>query len=125
MNPDTRAIAIQGRAEIIWGKAPEAVRQSLRAQGLSDSETSAIITASLHERRIEIRRLGFRDIVIACLTGLGTTLLVGVLLPFRHSTSRIWSVPIMLTAFAIWSLGRGLKRVVAARFIEGSITEME
>jgi hypothetical protein len=129
MNPDE--LIVEARAKIIWGEEISSVRDFLISNGMSVSDADARIAEFTHERNVEIRGRGIKNILI------GAVLIIGgsILLYYSHATANtpmgrvrsgkglVGLVIVML--FGLWRLVTGIILVAWPKSDHRSIPDME
>ncbi len=58
------AVAVEARAEIIWGRSPDEVLALLQRKGVGDKDALAVIAKFMRERAASIRADGIKKTVI-------------------------------------------------------------
>jgi len=123
-------VITEARARIIWGEAPASVRYFMTSNGISPAEADAELQRFIHERNIEIRNIGARNVVI----GAGVIVGSGVLLylVFSHpgaitpNVSRAKGLGGVGVAglYGVWKLIKGIFYLVRPQSEHESITEI-
>ena len=134
MEPDK--IITEARARIIWGESPLSVRSYLTANGVPAAEADAKIKEFNAERNAEIRKMGFRRVLL----GAGLLVIAGIVLYVtiasydKQSHANYYSsrgrggafgMGLLAAFYGLWKLVNGVCDLVRPQSEEGSIPDMD
>ena len=122
MNRDN--LIVEARARIIWGEEPSSVRSFLASNGMSTADSEATIKEFDTERSTDIRKLGFRNILVSVpLIGAAGFLIylvcAGIDLPVEG-----YGILILAALYGMWKLVTGIIRLVRPQSEHESISNI-
>ena len=129
MDDSLKHATIEARARLIWGSPRSEVEEWLHAQGIPPDQVQAIIKTAWHERNVEIRKKGIRNIIIGVLSVLASVVM------FTHEQHRApwssghrrgysWCLIIALFPFGVWRIASGIDQLICGAKVDGSVGEM-
>lgn len=128
MNPNE--LMVEARARIIWGEESSSVRYFLTSNGMSAADADAQLAMFTRERNAEIRKLGFRNVLIGvALIGVGGILLYVVFAtPQSHTAvtrrGRVSGALVVAVLYGLWKLINGIIYLVRPKSEHGSIPDI-
>ena len=130
----TDKVITEARARIIWGDSVASVRDYLVSNGISSSDADTKVAEFNQERNCELRRMGFRNLLIGILlTGVsGVTLyllFLGAWLGGGWLTSsnrlKVDALVFLAGVYGLWKIGRGVVYLVRPQSAHKSIPDIE
>lgn len=124
MEDKLETFVTEARARIIWGNCVDEVREWLRAEGLDESDVELIVSKCTRERSTEVRKIGFRDMLIGLslfLVGAGILLaqyFVGII------SRNLFIISGLLGLFGLWRIIGGVEKLLNGSKMKGSLIEM-
>jgi hypothetical protein len=126
MPPDN--VLIEARARIIWGDSAASVRDYLVSNGISGSEAEARLAEFCLERNQELRRVGFRNLLVGILLTGTAGAVLWISLPHSRATSgavKGLAVVLMAGCYGLWKMGTGLAYLIRPQSEHKSIPDIE
>jgi hypothetical protein len=126
MPPDK--VITEARARIIWGDSAASVRDYLVSNGISSPEADARLMEFSLERNQELRKIGFRNVLIGgLLTGAAAfTFLIAS--DFTTATSgivKLLALVLMAGCYGLWKLWTGISYLVRPQSEHKSIPDID
>ena len=126
IDKELNSLAIEAKAQIVWGKSPDKIRSWLSGQGVSDIDIEKIVSDSMRERGLEFRKRGIKEII------LGTPIIavIGAVILVLHSVDlyrirpRFLTILLCIGAYGIYKTSKGLYWVLLGSKSGGSLTEL-
>jgi hypothetical protein len=125
MKPDT--LITEARARIIWGDSPSSVREFLISNGMSGAEADIRIKEFNVERNTEIRRIGFRNILIGApllaVSGVAAYLIFSRIAG-GYAIAKCFGFVVIGVMFGLWKLIVGIIYLVCPQTEHKSIPDL-
>ena len=126
MPPDK--VITEARARIIWGDSTASVREYLVSNGISSSVADAKLAEFSLERNRELRRIGFRNLLVGVLLTGASGVTLWIAMPHSTPTSGIvtgLAVVFMAGCYGLWRLVTGIVYLVRPQSEHKSIPDIE
>ncbi len=120
-------IISEARARVFWGEPSSAVRDFLVANGVSADVAEARIKEFESERRQELRRMGFRNVLIGGTLAAAASVALCLALPVASASSgyvSLLAVVLLAGVFGFWKLVKGVVYLVRPQSEHGSIPDI-
>ena len=119
----------EARARIIWSESSSSVRDFLTSNGVPDKIANARLAEFILERSQELRRIGFRDLLVGILLAgaSGFTLYLRLSLAWfgggwlNSGSVKLDALLLLVGGYGVWKIGRGLIYLVRPRSEHKSI----
>jgi hypothetical protein len=119
------AIAVEARAEIIWGRPPNQVLELLQAKGVGDKDALALIADLLKERAASIRADGIKKTVVGSLCIVAPIIYYFFSLWLGYWSLKFFAVLIVAGVVGLAKVTSGLSMIVRPQAVTGSLANGE
>ena len=121
--------ALEARARIIWGESSSSVHDFLTSNGISAAEADSKIREYQRERNTEIKKIGFRSILIGLLVASLTILAMYLVLwPLDRGSiayaNRGVAAVVFVGLYGLWKIGIGSVYVIWPQSVRKSVTDI-
>jgi hypothetical protein len=121
-------IMTEARARIIWGDSAASVREYLVSNGISNAVADAKLAEFNLERNHELRRMGFRNLVVGLLLTGASGVTLWIAMPHGAATSgivRSLAFVLMSGCYGLWKLWTGIVYLILPQSEHKSIPDIE
>jgi len=119
------AIAVEARAEIVWGKSPQRVLEFLQSKGVGDKSALALIETLMSERAAMIREDGIRKIIWGVLFALAPICYYLFSMWLGYWSLKLFAGLIVLGVYGLGKLTNGISMVLRPRSVAGDLANTE
>ncbi len=127
MSMSAEKLLLEARARIIWGEPSSTVRDFLIANGVSGQITDAKLKEFELERRQELRRIGFRNVLLGVvLSGMAGFALYMAFFIASATSGIIKAVALVVLVgiYGLWKLVKGVVYLVRPQSERRSIPDI-
>ena len=119
------AIAVEARAEIVWGKSPQRVLEFLQSNGVGDKSALALIEALMSERAEMIRADGIRKMAWGVVFALTPICYYLFSMWFGYWSLKLFAGLIVLGVYGLGKLANGITMALRPRSVPGDLANAE
>ena len=119
-----RSLAVDARAEIIWGTAPEKVRESLLSKGVDEADAAELIESVMRERSETIRAEGIKKLVYGILFVVAPVAYYAIALLMEVLFIKLFAALCVLGVVGIYKIIAGTAMILKPRSHTGDLSNM-
>ena len=124
---ELRQLATEARAQILRGESPDKTREWLFGQNVSNAKIDRIVSSSMSERALEIRKRGISELLLGTLIFAVAVVTIAAMYfsgtPANQYSAKLVIVFALVGVYGFYRLAKGLLWLIASSKNNESLTQ--